>query len=54
MHETLGPKKERVVTSENLPWKISALSPLGEKGDRKAVGEGVEFKTVSLSEQHWD
>jgi len=25
---------------------------LGEKGDRKAVGEGVEFKTGSLSEQH--
>jgi hypothetical protein len=43
MHETLGPKKERVVTSENLPWKISALSPLGERGNRKAVGEGVKY-----------
>jgi hypothetical protein len=32
---------------------LSALAPMGERGDRKAVGEGVESGTVSLSEQHW-
>jgi hypothetical protein len=38
MHESFRPKKERVLTT-----KITALSPLGERGNRKAVGEGVEY-----------
>ena len=57
LYESLCPRKERVLTTQNSPLKISALSPfwmkgmccfeftslstLGERGDRKAVGEGV-------------
>jgi len=43
----------RILSFSAVFMVLSALAPMGERGDRKAVGEGVESGTVSLSEQHW-
>jgi hypothetical protein len=48
-----GGEGRRILCFSAAIMILSALSPLGERGDRKAVGEGVESGTASLSEQSW-